>query len=91
MSAPLLDLLDAVVSQPNVSPAFKKALTGPVYYEKLDIELANPLRDKLDDILDLPRPTALDELERLINHEILDKASKIVGRLQSYKLMEEVR
>ena len=67
----------------------KQALTPPVYYETLTEAPSTPLRDKLEQVLDLPRDEALDALERLLNHEILDKAGKIVYRLQGYKLMEE--
>lgn len=88
-------IMEEILKQPGLNPAFKKVAEGPIYYETLS-ETVNSVRGEIEQIIQEHVPNhvlqdypeligdMVDELERLVNREVLDKADQIVRRLQKH-------
>lgn len=62
----------------------KQTLTPPTYHETLPYTATSPVRDEIERIVPQATAEQVDALEQLVNHEVLDKADRIVRRLQKY-------
>ncbi len=94
----MTDIFQALLDQPNIDPRFKAAIgiePSPIYYETLPAPVKNPVRDEIERIVcehipfkildEYPTEDMVTELERLVNREVLDKADRIVRRLQEHR------
>lgn len=83
----MIDILSAISEQPNLDPKFKQ-IVAPTYYETLPIAdyLGDPIGAELNATLDEPlaRAAMVEALKRIVNREVLDKADRIVRRLQEH-------